>query len=116
MLLEAWGREQGAGVSLLDTYPESALSLPFFTEFTVTSPSLVVLRDIGFYYEALGDVQRSITADSSFSFAERRAAQAEAREWYQKSAEVWNEWVKRGAATPESEVERRKVERLLRAQ
>ena len=30
--LEAWGREQGAGVSLLDTYPESALSLPFFTE------------------------------------------------------------------------------------
>jgi GNAT superfamily N-acetyltransferase len=30
--LEAWGRDQGAGVSLLDTYPESALSLPFFTE------------------------------------------------------------------------------------
>jgi len=30
--LEAWGREQGASVSLLDTYPESALSLPFFTE------------------------------------------------------------------------------------
>jgi len=30
--VEAWGREQGASVSLLDTYPESALSLPFFTE------------------------------------------------------------------------------------
>lgn len=30
--LEGWGREQGATVSLLDTYPESALSLPFFTE------------------------------------------------------------------------------------
>ena len=30
--LEAWGRERGAIVSLLDTYPESALSLPFFTE------------------------------------------------------------------------------------
>jgi GNAT superfamily N-acetyltransferase len=30
--LEAWGREQGASMSLLDTYPESALSLPFFTE------------------------------------------------------------------------------------
>jgi GNAT superfamily N-acetyltransferase len=30
--LEAWGREQGASVSLLDTYPESALSLPFFTD------------------------------------------------------------------------------------
>ncbi|HKF77840.1 MAG TPA: GNAT family N-acetyltransferase [Candidatus Dormibacteraeota bacterium] len=30
--LEEWGRERGATVSLLDTYPESALSLPFFTE------------------------------------------------------------------------------------
>jgi GNAT superfamily N-acetyltransferase len=30
--LEAWGRTRGATVSLLDTYPESALSLPFFTE------------------------------------------------------------------------------------
>ena len=30
--LEDWGRRQGATVSLLDTYPESALSLPFFTE------------------------------------------------------------------------------------
>jgi GNAT superfamily N-acetyltransferase len=30
--VEAWGREEGASVSLLDTYPESALSLPFFTE------------------------------------------------------------------------------------
>lgn len=30
--LESWGRERGASVSLVDTYPESALSLPFFTE------------------------------------------------------------------------------------
>jgi GNAT superfamily N-acetyltransferase len=30
--LEGWGRERGATVALLDTYPESALSLPFFTE------------------------------------------------------------------------------------
>ena len=30
--LEDWGRERGATVSLLDTYPESALSLPFFQE------------------------------------------------------------------------------------
>jgi GNAT superfamily N-acetyltransferase len=30
--LEDWGRERGATVALLDTYPESALSLPFFTE------------------------------------------------------------------------------------
>ncbi len=30
--LEDWGRRRGAAVALLDTYPESALSLPFFTE------------------------------------------------------------------------------------
>jgi len=30
--LENWGRERGATVALLDTYPESALSLPFFQE------------------------------------------------------------------------------------
>jgi GNAT superfamily N-acetyltransferase len=30
--LEGWARERGATVSLLDTYPESALSVPFFTE------------------------------------------------------------------------------------
>lgn len=30
--LEEWGRSRGATVSLLDTYPESALSLPFFQE------------------------------------------------------------------------------------
>jgi len=32
LALEEWARERGATVSLLDTYPESALSLPFFTE------------------------------------------------------------------------------------
>jgi GNAT superfamily N-acetyltransferase len=31
--LEEWGRSRGATVALLDTYPESALSLPFFEEF-----------------------------------------------------------------------------------
>jgi len=30
--LEDWGRERGATIALLDTYPESALSLPFFQE------------------------------------------------------------------------------------
>ncbi len=30
--LEAWGRERGASVALLDTYPESAISLPFFVD------------------------------------------------------------------------------------
>jgi GNAT superfamily N-acetyltransferase len=30
--LEEWGRDRGATVAQLDTYPESALSLPFFQE------------------------------------------------------------------------------------
>ncbi|HZV48887.1 MAG TPA: GNAT family N-acetyltransferase [Candidatus Dormibacteraeota bacterium] len=30
--LEEWGRRRGATLALLDTYPESALSLPFFEE------------------------------------------------------------------------------------
>lgn len=30
--LEEWARERGATLALLDTYPESALSLPFFEE------------------------------------------------------------------------------------
>jgi len=34
--------------------------------------------------------------------------------WYLKSVGVWDEWNKRGAATPESEAERRNVQRLLK--
>jgi serine/threonine protein kinase len=94
----------------------AAASLPFFDEFKVTSPSLVVLRDLGFCYESLGNAQRAVANSRSSSRDERHAAETEAREWYQKSADVWNEWVNRSVATPESEVERRKVERLLRAQ
>jgi GNAT superfamily N-acetyltransferase len=30
--LESWGRSRGAAVALLDTYPESALSRPFFED------------------------------------------------------------------------------------
>jgi hypothetical protein len=93
----------------------AASSIPFFDEFKVTSPSLVVLRDIGFCYESLGNAQHAVAADRSLSPSERRAAETEDRQWYQKSADIWNEWFRRGAATPESEVERRKVERLLQA-
>jgi hypothetical protein len=74
----------------------------------------VVLRDIGFCYESLGHVHRSAAGDRSLSLPERRAAEAEAHQWFEKSAGVWNEWTRRGAATPESEVERHKLERLLK--
>jgi hypothetical protein len=95
---------------IADARIPAASALPFLAEFKVTSPSLVVLRDLGFCYESLGDVQRSVAADRSLAIADRRAAQAEGREWYQKSAGAWNEWLRRGAATPESEAARHRIE------
>jgi eukaryotic-like serine/threonine-protein kinase len=89
------------------------LSVPFFNEFKVTSPSLVVLRDLGFCYESLGNAHRAAARNRSFSRLERSAAEAQAHQWYLKSLDAWKEWVRRGAATPDSETERRKVERLL---
>src|SRR6516165_1123125 len=88
-------------------------SLPFFNEFKITSQSLLVLRDVGFCYESLGNVQRRIAMDRTFSQAEKRAAAGDSRQWYRKSMEVWEEWNRRGATTPESEAERRKVVRML---
>jgi len=90
-------------------------SLPFVKEFNPSSRSLLVLVDLGFCYESLGNVQRRIAMDHSLSPSERHAAEVDSREWYRKSAAVWTEWNRRGAATAESEVERRKVARSLQA-
>ena len=56
-----------------------------------------------------------MAAGQALSLPERLAAEAESHTWYQRSADVWATWNKRGAATPESEHERRKVEHLLKA-
>jgi serine/threonine protein kinase len=93
-------------------YAEAAL--PFLEKFDVTSPSLLVLRDLGFCYESEGAVQHRIAMDRELPSAERLTAQAESRRWYSKSAEAWSTWNKRGAATPESERERHKVENFLK--
>jgi tetratricopeptide (TPR) repeat protein len=85
---------------------------PLLEEFKTDSPSLTVLREIAFCNESMGDLQR-VEMDRAFSASEKEAARAASRQWYQKSAAVWDEWNRRGAATPESEIERRKVERLL---
>jgi eukaryotic-like serine/threonine-protein kinase len=90
-------------------------ALPFLDQFEVTSPSLLVLRDVGFCDESEAAVQHRIAAGQVLSPPERMAAEAESRTWYQRSADVWATWVSRGAATPESERERRKVEHLLKA-
>ena len=99
--------------NLADAKEHADSSVPFFDEFKVTSPSLVVLRDIGFCYESLGNVGRRISLDASFPSSERDAAAAASRDWYTKSSGVWEEWRRRGAATPESEAERHKLERFL---
>ena len=90
------------------------LSVRFLNTFPLTSPDLRILRDVGLCYESLGNLQRQIAMDQSFSAGERRAAELEARQWYLKSSEVWHEWDQRGASTPESQAERRKIEHLLR--
>jgi eukaryotic-like serine/threonine-protein kinase len=89
-------------------------ALPFLDQFEVTSPSLLVLRDVGFCYESEAAVQHRIAADPVLSPSERIAAEAESHTWYQRSADVWATWNRRGAATPESERERRQVEQLLK--
>ncbi|MBV9158167.1 MAG: hypothetical protein JO097_18020 [Acidobacteriaceae bacterium] len=88
-------------------------ALPFFSEFKTTSPSLSVVRGVGLCYESMGNLERRIATDGSLSLSQRHAAQTESQEWYRKSLDAWSEWNKRGAATPESELERRKVEDLL---
>jgi hypothetical protein len=86
---------------------------PFLNEFSPTSPSLLVLRELAMCYESLGNVQLQIAMRQPISSSEQQTAQADARQWYAKSGAVWDEWKRRGAATPESEIERRKVEHLL---
>jgi len=89
-------------------------ALPFLGGFAVTSPSLLVLRDIGFCFESEAELQHRMATDQVHPAAERLAAEAESRTWYRKSAGVWNTWNARNAATPESERGRRKVEHVLR--
>ncbi|MBV8069521.1 MAG: hypothetical protein JO270_06415 [Acidobacteriaceae bacterium] len=79
----------------------------------MTSPSLLVVRDIGLCDETMGNVQHRISLDRSLPDADKRAAAADSREWYQKSANAWAEWVRRGISNAETKLERRKIERLL---
>jgi tetratricopeptide (TPR) repeat protein len=88
-------------------------ALPFLSEFTPASPSLLVLRDVGFCDASLGDLQRRIAKDRSLTSFERHTAETESHDWFQKSDDVWREWNRRGGSTPESELERNKVVRLL---
>src|SRR5258707_7478673 len=84
---------------IADARSHSAAALPILAAFKVTSPSLMVLRDLGFCYESLCNVQRSLAADRSGALAEPRVAQAPARGWYQKSSGVWYGSLRRRAAT-----------------
>jgi hypothetical protein len=88
--------------------------LPLLGEFAVTSPSLLVLRDLGFCFESEGELHHRLATDRVSSPAEQLAEEAESRTWYRKSDDVWTTWNTRNAATPESERERRKVEHVLK--
>jgi len=101
-----------ANIAKARQYADAAL--PFLGEFAVTSPSLLVLRDVGFCFESEAELQHRVATDQLYPPAERIAAEAESRTWYRKSADVWTTWNTRNAATPESERERRKVEHALK--
>jgi eukaryotic-like serine/threonine-protein kinase len=100
-----------ANIAKARQYADAAL--PFLSEFAVTSPSLLVLRDVGFCFESEGELQHRLATDQVYPPAERLAAEEESRTWYRKSADVWTSWNARNAATPESERELRKVEHVL---
>jgi tetratricopeptide (TPR) repeat protein len=88
-------------------------ALPLLKQFDPGSPSLLVLRDVGFCDASEGAIQHRLASDQALSPPERRTAEAESRGWYMKSDAVWTTWVRRDAATPESESERHRVEHLL---
>jgi tetratricopeptide (TPR) repeat protein len=88
-------------------------ALPFLDEFKPNSPSLLVLRDVGRCYESIGNVQRQIAENHSLPVPESQTAKAKALQWYRRSADVWSEWNRRGVATPESEIQRRRLEGYL---
>jgi hypothetical protein len=62
-----------------------------------------------------GAVQHRVSVDLQLPSAERLTAGSESRRWYLKAAEAWSTWNARGAATPESERERHRVENLLKS-
>ncbi len=93
-------------------YANSAL--PLLNEFDAASPSLLVLRDVGFCYESEGAMQHHMAVDQLRSSGGRIASEEESRRWYQKSADVWATWNRRGVATRQSERKRLEVERLLK--
>ena len=92
-------------------YGEAAL--PYLKEFKPDSPSLLVLREVGSCDESMGNLRQQMAKERSLTAAQREMLRAESLEWYRKSLAVWSEWGRRGAATPESERERVKVERIL---
>jgi eukaryotic-like serine/threonine-protein kinase len=99
--------------NLANARKEADASMPLLNEFKLTSPSLLVVRDVGFCYQSLGNFERAVAHNRASSLAEKRAAEAQAHQWFSKSLNAWNEWARRGSATPESEVERLKVQHFL---
>jgi hypothetical protein len=87
-------------------------ALPLLQEFGDSSPSLQVLRNVGLCLETEGNVQRRRALAPGASSSDRRSAEEAARAYYRSSEQVWDEWVRRGAETPESKRESMRVRRL----
>jgi hypothetical protein len=81
-------------------------------EFYDSSPSLQVLRNVGLCLETEGNLQRRLAFAPGASSSDRRSAEEAAFAYYRWSEQVWDEWVRRGAETPESKRESTRVRRL----
>ena len=88
-------------------------ALPLLYEFNDSSPSLQVLRNVGLCLETEGNLQRYLAFALGASSSEKRSAEEAARTYYRSSEQVWDEWVRRGAETPESKRESMRVRRVI---
>jgi len=117
LLLRSYCRLSDAELAVRDTTEARRAAnsaLPILDEFNLTSPSLLVLRDLGRCYASLGRVQSARAMPNAIPASQKRATAEAVNQWFVKSADVWNEWKRRGATTAESEIERQRVERLRR--
>ncbi len=88
-------------------------ALPLLAGYGLSSPSLMVLRDVGLCYASEGALQARLAGDTHRTAADRAGARQAAIDFFQQSARVWEEWARRGASTEESERERRRVNEVL---
>ncbi|ADV83559.1 serine/threonine protein kinase [Terriglobus saanensis] len=90
---------------------------PLLQQYDRNSPSLLVLRNVSLCLRTQGDVHLSKAREIAGSGTARTSEVQAAIYSYEQSSQIWRKWQQRGAASPESTREARRVEiRLHQAQ